>query len=50
MTRRWPVERIVLAYVVMTLIALASVWVVDRKVHLLPMTLPSSNPASPIRP
>jgi len=43
---QWTIGRIVLAYAAMTLLALASVWIVDRKVHLLPAR-DSQNPASP---
>ncbi|WP_428937644.1 hypothetical protein [Fontivita pretiosa] len=45
-TDHWTTGRIVLAYAAMTLLALASVWIVDRKVHLLPAR-DSQNPASP---
>lgn len=44
----WPKWKIILAYIAMFLIALASVWFIDRRVHLLPTTRPSSSAAMPI--
>lgn len=44
MNHRWPIWKIILAYTLMALLAAAAVWVVDRKVHL----LPSTSPATPI--
>lgn len=48
MKSRWPIWRIVLAYVVMACLALLSVWVVDQKVHRLPAVYPAINPIAPI--
>jgi hypothetical protein len=36
MRPRWPAWKVVAAYLIMALLAAASVWFVDRKVHLLP--------------
>lgn len=43
----WPLWRIILAYALMTVIAFVAVWFMDRKVQLLPTTLPSSSAIAP---
>lgn len=48
MNPRWPFWKVILAYTAMTALALASVWFVDRKVHLLPRT--AQQAANPIAP
>lgn len=42
---RWPLWRIILAYAAMTVLAIASIWFVDRKVHVLRFS-PHSQPSS----
>lgn len=48
MPRRWPLSRIILAYTIMTLLAFSAVWIVDRKVHLLPTSQPTNSAAPPV--
>ena len=44
---RWPTRKIVAAYTLMALLAAASVWFIDRKVHLLPRTPANPSAANP---
>jgi hypothetical protein len=43
----WPMWKIVLAYTVMTFLAAASVWFIDRRVHLLPTMRDNPSAAIP---
>lgn len=48
MPARWPVWKIITAYASMTLLALVAVWVMDRKVQLLPAARPTNSAIEPM--
>ena len=44
--KKWPIWRIVLAYVILLAIAFTSIWVIDRRVDALAEPDSSSTPAN----